>query len=135
MARIKGWEHRLIVGMEDYLNLPFDWGTSNCGHGITTAVRACLGANHPIMQYLDLCHDEHTTREVLRHNGGLVNILGQYFTMHLSPLMASNGDVGVLRFVNEEVGCVVLDNMAVGKRLDGGVFRIGIKHMKYAFKV
>lgn len=139
MARLRGWEKRLIFGMQDYLAQPFHWRDSNCGHGIVTAIRAAYGEGHPIIQYLDQCKDEASTNAMLEHEGGLENIVGRYFELLVSPLFAQDGDIGIIKGIGPEgkpaqVGCVFLDGKAVGKR-DSGIFRIPPTKVAMAFRV
>lgn len=141
--RNRGWEKRFINEVRQIVETPFDWKTSNCGHVIVAAVRACHG-DHPIADFLAPCHDETSTLELLDREGGMQNIIERYFQRLPTPMLAQQADIGIVRgkyynvhsgeWVEGDVGVTFCDGVAVGKR-EKGVFRIPYSKVLVAFKV
>lgn len=142
--RLKGWERRFRIGIQDELERPYDWTSSNCGHLVCTAVRACHG-DHPLLDHLSSgWRDKADVLQYLLDNGGVSRMIGEYFEPLASPMLAGDADIGVYpsqvydehagEYRDAEVGMVILDGMAVGKTLEGP-FRVPVKRLSRVFKV
>jgi hypothetical protein len=142
--RLKGWERRFRDGITDELERPYDWVSSNCGHLVCAAVRACHG-EHVLMDHL--ANGWRSKEDVLQYlydNGSVSKLIGEHFELLPSPMMAQNADIGVYpsqvydehagEYRDSEVGMVILDGMAVGKTLEGP-FRVPIKRLSKVFRV
>lgn len=139
-SRLKGWEKRYITLVEDVLAQPFSWEHSNCAHLVAAAIRACHG-EHPVLEHLKACTSQEAAMAHLQENGGLSGILGQYFQMLPTPLIAQQADVGIFEGKMPDgsiigVGCIILDGVAVGKQDDAnGAFRMSVRSLKRVFKI
>lgn len=143
VMRLKGWEKRFIHEITAVMDAPFDWRSSNCGHVIVAAVRACHG-DHPIADFLQPCIDEASTLELLGREGGMQNIIERFFHRLPTPMLAQQADIGIVRgkyydvhsgeYIENDVGVAFVDGVALGKR-EKGVFRIPHSRVQVAFKV
>lgn len=121
-GRVRNWEERFVAAMNAELTKPFDWQTANCGHLMYASIAACLGDGHPAETEL-IGHNEDEVKAHITDSGGLVGILGRYFSTVDTWMKAQRGDVVVIRGADgTEAGCVLTDGVLAGKA-DGRIDR------------
>lgn len=113
--------------------MTFKWGTADCGHHMAKAVREKHGDDHPILDYLNRYSDKCSALRLIKNEGGIANLLSRFF-VETSPLMARDGDIGVVVHNGVEAGCVVLNGRAVGIKADG-YFYLPVKMLSRVFRV
>lgn len=131
--RRRGWETRLVHDVDEFLKDPFHWPTHNCGHLMATAVLACHGDDHPLLDELRAGTQEEC-QAYLRSKGGMDKILGAYLEK-IPVLMAQDGDLATFG-VDPEVraGCIVLSGQLVGLGEDK-VWRLPITKAAAIYRV
>lgn len=97
------------------------------------SVRNKHGVDHPILAYLDRYHDKRSALRLIRNEGGIAVLLSRFFN-ETSPLMAQEGDIGVVVRDSVEAGCVVMNGKAVGVNKDG-YFHLPVTALNRVFSV
>ncbi|MGJ8529811.1 DUF6950 family protein [Maritalea sp.] len=113
--------------------MTFKRGTPDCGHHMAKAVREKHGSDHPILDYLNQYNDKRSALRLIKREGGIANVLSRFFD-ESSPLMAQDGDIGVVARNGVEAGCVVINGMAVGVNEDGP-YHLPITTLHRVFRV
>ncbi|MFT6659321.1 DUF6950 family protein [Maritalea sp.] len=100
---------------------------------MAAAVRAKHGDDHPILDYLSRYNDKRSALRLIKNEGGIANVLSRFF-VETTPLMAQDGDIGVVERGGIEAGCVVMNGSAVGLDLSG-YYHLPITALSRVFRV
>lgn len=118
------------------LNKPFDWATSNCGHLVGVAIRACHGEDHPCLKHLNAGWDsEDEVFDYLEVVGDMDGILSKDFERLDTWMFAQEADVGYYLMNGTQMGAVICNGVALIKGLEGRIHRLHPKTLTAIFHV
>lgn len=132
MTRIEGWENQLKLAIEKHMELPSQYGISDCYLIVDDAVLAVTGERmFPDVSYTT---EQGAAKQLLQKGFNTVEDAFTFKFPTIPPSLAQRGDIGVIEDSGQICGGV-FTAIGFAVRDDKRVTFIPISRVKTAFKV
>lgn len=126
------WQQRLANYLQARTSMPFAWGTNDCCTFAAGAVEAISGRDHAAA--FSRYADQRVAARMLRRIGGLRALASSALGEPMSPLMASVGDVVLVKNADRQLLAICNGTSALAPGPHGTV-ALGMDAAEAAWKV